>query len=95
MTTAQTILAQLGGGRFTTMTGAKNLVQYENALAFRFPGCKDANYCAITLDATDTYTVEFKKVTTKAIKDIATYTGVYDSQLVPLFERKTGLATRM
>ncbi len=38
MSVATTILEQLGGARFTMMTGAKNFVGSPNSLLMRLPG---------------------------------------------------------
>lgn len=60
MTTADIILKQLGGNEFLAMTGAKNLVEYGNALRMTLPKNKSkANRLEITLDPDDTYTMNF------------------------------------
>lgn len=96
MSVAKTILAQLGGNKFITMVGATNLINIDNiGLRFKFKGCRDMNVCAITLEADDTYRVRFFKLYNFDFKEKASYDGVYNSQLVSLFERKTGLATTL
>jgi hypothetical protein len=50
---AHTILEQLGGSRFITMTGARNILGDANSVSFRLPGaggfCKNGiNYVKIT-----------------------------------------------
>jgi hypothetical protein len=68
---AQTIQKQLGGGRFVTMTGAKNLAAHaaekgtRGALSFTLPSrfAKDGiNYVKVTLTGRDTYDIEFIKI---------------------------------
>lgn len=57
---ANTILQQLGGGRFVAMTGARQLVAVENGLRFRIGrnGSK-ANIVRIVLRGDDTYDMQF------------------------------------
>lgn len=106
MTVANTILAQLGGNRFTTMTGARNLVGGESMLQFQLPrgfaqggdtaGIKSVR---ITLKDDDSYTVEFfgamkKCPQTKArvIPNLkATVEDVYAENLRAVLTRHTGL----
>lgn len=97
---AKTILTQLGGSRFTTMTGAKDLVGGDNYLMFRLPRnfAKDGiNKVQITLDPTDTYTVkflkcDFRKHTFSTVREI---THVLADNLQPLFTAFTGLDTHL
>lgn len=57
-----TIYQQLGGRRFSVMTGAKNFVSSENSLRFTIgKNSSKANKICITLNADDTYTMEFWK----------------------------------
>lgn len=54
MNISNTILEQLGGGRFVLMTGAKHLVSHSDALSFRLPSrfAKDGiNYGNYILDS--------------------------------------------
>ena len=97
---AQTILTQLGGGKFKMMTGAKHCFAIENGLSFRLPGaggfCKnDINYVTVILEPSDTYTVAFKRVRGDTITEVSKHTDIYCDTLVELFERETGLATRL
>lgn len=63
LTVPNTIKEQIGS-KALYMLGAKNLVGDKNSLSFRIRGSNKANYIKITLDANDTYTVEFGKVRT-------------------------------
>ncbi|WP_224962767.1 hypothetical protein [Geomonas subterranea] len=104
LTVAQTILDQLGGRRFTAMTGAKDFVgsEAEKSLTFRLPSNfanKGINRVKITLDWSDTYTVEAMKITkgragyiTKAIEQRA---RVYAEDLQKVFTEMTGLDTHL
>jgi hypothetical protein len=97
---ATTILEQLGGRRFVMMTGAKNLIAHPNALSFKLPGgggfAKDGiNYVKITLDPSDTYTVEFSRVRGRTVKTLHTVSDIYAENLRDVFTRATGLQTSL
>lgn len=96
---AQTILAQLGGNKFLAMTGAKNLVSSEDSLSFSIGrNNSGANRIVICLDSgSDTYIMGFWKVSTAkgTVSILNEVTGVYADQLCDIFERHTGLATRL
>ena len=100
MTVAKTILAQLGGGRFVAMTGARHMTGSANSLSFglpRFPGVK-VNKVKITLTPMDLYDVEFYRINVRAkdpCKLIERHEGVYDDMLQNVFTSATGLATRL
>jgi len=68
---AKTIRAQLGGNRFSSMTGAKNFMgsSEESFLSFKLPSRfakAGINYVKITLNASDLYDLEFGKTSRKA-----------------------------
>ncbi len=96
---ADTILEQLGGRRFTMMTGAKNLLSHEDgSLSFRLPNrfANDGiNYVKVTLDWTDTYRVEFGRVWGLTYKVIRETSGVYADGLQDAFRNATGLETKL
>jgi hypothetical protein len=92
--TATTILSQLGGRRFIAMTGAKNFVGDASTLMFSVPAGK-VNKVRVTLDASDTYTVEFYKVRGVDVAKRASHSGVYFDQLRAIFEAETGLRTSL
>lgn len=92
-------LRQLGRGRvnaLAVMTGAKNIAA-ENvglgALRFKLPNnAKDKiNFCRITLQPSDTYTVEFGRVWGHNYNVISTHDDIYCDGLADLFEKTTGL----
>lgn len=96
-TVAATILAQMGGiGRIRAMTGARNFLSYSaaadsehgrglGAVSFQYGRGK---VCRITLDPSDTYSVEFG-TTRKGYGPVVA--GLYAESLIPTFERATGL----
>jgi len=95
---AETILAQLGNGRFIAMTGAKNFMHdADGTLSFHYPRRKGfkVSACKITLNAMDTYDVRFIDMK----RDLSTVTkevpGVYADQLQAIFTAETGLLTRL
>lgn len=65
MSVAETILQQLGGQRFTAMTGSKNYLADGNSLRMTLAkNHSKANRLTVTLDeATDTYRMHFYKYT--------------------------------
>lgn len=97
---AETILRQMGGTRrLMMMTGAKNFVSFKGesespygsglgGVSFQFPKGKVVR---ITLDPSDTYTVEFG--TTRGYNK--KFKGIYAGQLQDLFERETGLYLKL
>lgn len=97
MDIAKTILEQLGGGRFAAMTGAKKFTSINpkgniGGLYFRLPSnfAKNGiNAVQIVLHPSDTYIVTFLRTN----KTISTHEDIYCDDLVPLFERETGLYT--
>jgi len=94
---AKTILQQLGGNKFITMTGAKNFVSSENTLAFKFPNKSGANSCQITLNSLDLYDIKFVRIRNKQgipqFKTTAEHNGIYADQLQSIFTQETGLYT--
>lgn len=96
MDVGKTILQQLGGGRFLTMTGAKNLVKGDDYLAFSLPKAKNGiNKVKITLNDRDTYDVEYAKLRGVNYKVVHTSNGLYFDMLRGDFEQVTGLYTSL
>lgn len=109
MQTAETVLAQLGGRQFLGMTGAKDLTTVSDklgGLALKLPqsavrtfGPKGVNYVRITLDYSDTYDLEFGKISKrKGVQQyaiVSTFDNVYCDDLQDIFERETGLLTTL
>lgn len=96
----ETILQQLGGNKFTVMTGAVPRYTGEGSLALSLPrGAKNGiNNVLITLTGDDTYDMVFKK-TGRAPKYenavVSEHKGIYNDQLREIFTRETGLETSL
>ena len=96
MTVSKTILAQLGGQRFIAMTGANSFTGSTSTLTFRLPkNSKGVKGVRITLDPTDTYTVEFLAMRKFEVVMLAKCEGVYCDMLREVFTDNTGLATSL
>lgn len=95
-TVATTILSQLGGNRFIAMTGSKQFSCTDNLITFKVgSNPKKVSHVRITLDPSDTYTMEFLKVSMKEIKTLKKITGVYCDMLRDIFTDNTGLYTSL
>lgn len=95
MTIANTILQQLGGHKFTVMTGAKNLIGLSDGLSLRLPSnfaTDGINYIRITLSPADTYDIEFARIRGLKITPLGSIDGVYCDDLRRIISDKTGLA---
>jgi hypothetical protein len=98
---AKTILQQIGGRRFSAMTGSRDFIDLGNGLRMNLSRNKtSANRLEILLnEATDTYRMRFYRMTVSKhfdvkTKDIAVYEGVYCDMLEDIFTSVTGLYTR-
>jgi hypothetical protein len=92
MTVARTILDQLGGARFVTMTGATNLDSTEDSLSFKLGvNPKRVSHVRVTLTPADLYSVSFFRI--GKAPQIAS--DVYCSMLAAVFCEHTGLATNL
>lgn len=96
LTVANTILAQLGGSRFSMFTGAKGFVGSADALSFRIGGGAKAgiNGVRVVLTPLDVYNVSFLRIRGTKVATVATVEGVYCDQLQDVFLTHTGFATR-
>lgn len=96
MKVANEILSQLGGKRFTVLTGSKNYRGDENSLTMDLTRNKlGAKWLTITLDSDDTYTMTFQSMRKFEIKLKAELKGVYCDMLQSIFTEQTGLYTSM
>ena len=108
MTIANTILDQLGGNKFITMTGSKNFIAEEYALSMKLAKNKSsANYLKIYLNGLDLYEMTFSKITMPSFnlktgemrnggyKEVASFNGVMFDQLQSIFTSVTGLDTHL
>lgn len=96
MTIANEILAQLGGGRFIAMTGAKNLVNCGDALRFALPrglAAHGINRVEIKLTAMDLYELTCGKWNARKLEyaEVSKAAGVYAEDLRRFFKDATGL----
>ena len=97
MSVANEIYRQLGGNKFAVMTGAKNFIDLENGIRMKIGRNKtNHNWMEVTLNSLDLYDVAFAKLTKfgerKSLKE---YKNVYNDSLVELFERHTGMYTKL
>ena len=95
MEIAKNIMTQLGGNRLQAMIGAYNFVAETNGnyLRFRFKGSRKFNMVTITLNALDTYDIEFQKYSPSKFTTttVENFEGAYADMLVSVFENTTGL----
>ena len=103
MKVASAIYQQLGGNRFSVMTGAKGFIASENGLTFRIPKSNQINAVRITLNGFDLYDVEFIKIHGKSgirnvipgkVTTVKKINNLYVDNLVEVFENTTGLYTK-
>lgn len=97
MSIAQTILAQLGGGRFQAMTGARHFIDTGKGLTFQVPMTTTRNRCnavRITLE-NDLYEVEFIRMSKFSAKTLSKFENVYADRLQSIFTDQTGLDTHL
>ena len=99
---AQIILQQLGGRVFIAMTGSRNFFHSDNGNTLTMHLARNkaqAKFLKITLEANDTYTVRFSKLTGKKFAQVDTvvkeYKGVYCDMLQDIFTTVTGLYTKL
>lgn len=97
---AATIYKKLGGNKFGVMTGAKNLIAYndnDGGMSFKLPkfaGVK-VNYVKIMLNGSDLYNVTFSRIYANKLTVISEFKDIYNDELRNLFESETGLATSL
>lgn len=108
MKVADIILEQLGGNKFLAMTGANHLLSDGNTLRINLPkNASKANRLWITLNADDTYTMNFFKFTAGRLNkktftwtedkkvDVKEIKGVYCDMLQDIFTSVTGMYTHL
>lgn len=98
LSVSKTILEQLGGRRFITMTGASDLIGGHDYLMFRLPrglAKGGINKVKITLDWTDTYIVEAMRLGPVACETLEKAVFVYADSLQSAFMSLTGLDTHL
>jgi hypothetical protein len=97
METATQILQQLGGNKFTAMTGSYNYVATNNGLRMSLRRNKvQAKQLSIELNSLDLYDVHFYTFDSAFnIKTKAKYENVYSDMLQDIFTKVTGLYTSL
>lgn len=108
MSVAETILQQLGGHRFTVMTGSNHYLSDGYTLRMHLAkNHSKANRLEITLDEYDTYTMRFYKYTAgrldrktytwtaDKVEEVETFHGIYCDQLQEIFTQVTWMYTRL
>jgi hypothetical protein len=96
---AATILTQLGGYKFLTMTGAQALTYTERSVDYKIngkhPTAGRVNRVRIELADDDTYTITLYRQHKLECKQLEEKTGVYSAALALCFESMTGLRTSL
>ena len=91
---AATILKQLGGAyRLMSFTGANNFIAEKNGVSFRIKNRK-VNYVKITLNSMDTYDIIFGRIYGVNFSIVKELHGIYNDQLIEVFEHNTGMYLR-
>ena len=105
---AKTIMSQIGGNKFTVMTGSKKIIALDNGVRMTLArNISGANRLEITLNGLDLYNVRFYKYTParlnkktytftdEKIEEIAEFNDVYWDNLQDIFTQVTGMYTRL
>ena len=94
MTTAQTIINQLGGNRLVAMTGARQFVNTGSGVNFRVGrGARNSiNLISISLNGFDLYDVQFLRTRGVAMTTVGEFENVFAGNLRSLFTSETGFA---
>ena len=97
MSVAREILNQLGGNKFRVMTGAKNFMGFSEGLVMKIGrNSSNSNYLKITLNSMDLYDMKFAKLTRMGeLKSVKEYDNVYNDSIVEVFEKHTGMYTKL
>lgn len=89
---AQTIINQLGGNKFASMTNAYFMTSNDSVVV-KFQGSQVSNCMTVTLNSDDTYSVKFDKVRGLNLKTVKEMTGVFAEDIQSIFTQVTGLKT--
>jgi endonuclease YncB( thermonuclease family) len=94
---AQTILDQLGGGRFRFMVGAKQALATPTGLSVRFTAAGGrVNLLLVDYDrGADLYDVTLARVRDGKTMVVQKASGLFAEDLAPWFRERTGLETRL
>lgn len=88
------ILQQLGGNKFTVMTGAHNFVTGNKSLTFRIPN-RSINMVEIKLNGRDQYDVTYYRYAKLVAKPVKIETDIDAEMLQERFTAVTGLDTHL
>ena len=90
---AQKVLQLLGGRAFINATGAKDIMFSGNTLSLKFPKFvkNKSNYLTVTLDRSDSYTLDFGQLRGNDVKRVAVLSGLHGNSLRTVFSEVTGL----
>ena len=91
LTIANTIAEQIGNRAFFMM-GTRSKVGGPNYLSFDVRGSKAVSHVRVTLNAMDTYDVEFLKIRGTNIKTVSKSEDIYAESLHEIISVHTGLA---
>ena len=90
---AQKTLQLLGGRSFINATGARDIMFSGNSLSLKFPKFvkNKSNYLTISLDRSDSYTMDFGQLRGNDVKRVAILSGLHGNSLRTVFSEVTGL----
>ena len=90
---AQKVLQLLGGKAFINATGARDIMFSGNSLSLKFPKFvkNKSNYLTVTLDRSDSYTMDFGQLRGNDVKRVAVLSGLHGNSLRTVFSEVTGL----
>jgi hypothetical protein len=91
---AETIAHQITNPTLA-MLGAHTLVEASDSLTFRVRGSRFANCVKVTLDPSDTYTVEFFKITRHRFPTVKSLSFVHAPELRRVIGDTLGLAVSL
>jgi hypothetical protein len=93
---ASELLKQLGGNKFISMTGAKNLTFSGLGLVMQIgKNSKGVTHVRFKLSSKDLYDVDFLSIRGSNVKTKSKEKGVYVDQLGKVFKKNTGLNVRL
>jgi len=94
LTVANTIRTQLGGHRFSVMTGATNFVGSDNSLTFRLPRSISPKIRYVRIDLTPADLYDIKYINAKGFV-VSEDRGIYAEDLQRVFTATTGVYTHL
>lgn len=83
---------QLGGSRFSKMTGASEFVTSKNSIRFKIPR---GRIVQIKLNDRDLYDIKIMKMVKLELKTLDSKQDVNVENLIPTFEKMTSLYTSL